>query len=176
VYIGIDVSMGSWMGSHKPRMPTRRILGKEMGMKKILVGVDGSQRAHGVLDASVDLAKLLGAKLLLVRAIGLPPAMPPHVWALEEGSLIDALRHDAEKYLAECVAKVPPELLIGARASIGVPWQAVCDEAKKDDVDLIVVGSHGYSGVDRLLGTTAAKVVNHADRSVLVIRKGHPLP
>jgi universal stress protein F len=145
-------------------------------MKKILVGVDGSPRAGGVLDAAVALAKLLGARVLVVRAIGLPPAMPPHVWALEEGSLIDALRHDAEKYLAECAKKVPPELLVGARASIGVPWQAVCDEAKKENVDLIVVGSHGYSAMDRLLGTTAAKVVNHADRSVLVLRSGHEVP
>jgi nucleotide-binding universal stress UspA family protein len=37
-------------------------------------------------------------------------------------------------------------------------------------VDLIVIGSHGYDALDRLLGTTAAKVVNHADRSVLVVR------
>ncbi len=143
-------------------------------MKKILVGVDGSPRSQGVLDASLALARLLGAKVLLVRSIGLPPAMPPHVWALEEGSLIDALRHDAEAYLKECAARVPPELLMGTHIAIGTPWQALCSEAQKEDVDLIVVGSHGYSGVDRLLGTTAAKVVNHADRSVLVIRASHP--
>ena len=142
-------------------------------MKKIMVGLDGSPKAQSVLDASLALAKLVGGKVLAIRAIGLPPAMPAHVWALEEGSLIDALRHDAEKYLAECAAKIPPELLLGTLTAIGVPWQAVCDEAKKADVDLIVVGSHGYSAVDRLLGTTAAKVVNHADRSVLVVRAGH---
>jgi nucleotide-binding universal stress UspA family protein len=38
------------------------------------------------------------------------------------------------------------------------------------DVDLIVIGSHGYGALDHVLGTTAAKVVNHADRSVLVVR------
>jgi nucleotide-binding universal stress UspA family protein len=143
-------------------------------MKKILVGLDGSPRSEGVLEASIALAKLVGAKLLLVRSIGLPAAMPPHVWALEQGSLMEALRQDAEKYLAECAARVPRELLLAARSSIGVPWQALCDDAKKEGVDLIVVGSHGYSAVDRLLGTTAAKVVNHADRSVLVVRSEHP--
>src|SRR5579862_8506859 len=75
-------------------------------MKKILVGLDGSPRSQGVLDAALALAKLVGAKVFVVRAIGLPPAMPPHVWALEEASLIDALRHDAEKYLAEVAKKV----------------------------------------------------------------------
>ena len=42
--------------------------------------------------------------------------------------------------------------------------------SKVTGADLIVVGSHGYSGIDHLLGTTAARVVNHADRSVLVVR------
>jgi nucleotide-binding universal stress UspA family protein len=145
-------------------------------MKKILVGLDGSPKAQSVLDTALKLAKIAGGKVLAVRAIGLPPAMPAHVWALEEGSLIDALRHDAEKYLAEVAARIPADLLLGTRTAIGVPWQVVCDEAKEADVDLIVVGSHGYSAVDRLLGTTAAKVVNHADRSVLVVRAGHTVP
>jgi nucleotide-binding universal stress UspA family protein len=42
--------------------------------------------------------------------------------------------------------------------------------ATEEDVDLIVIGSHGYHDADRVLGTTAAKVVNHADHSVLVVR------
>ena len=39
------------------------------------------------------------------------------------------------------------------------------------DVDLIVVGSHRYHGLDRVLGTVATKVVNHADRSVFVVHR-----
>jgi nucleotide-binding universal stress UspA family protein len=139
-------------------------------MKSILVCLDGSPRGDAVLDAALALAKLSQAKLLLFRSIGLPPAMPAHVWALEEGDLLGALRGDAEKYLAACAARIPPERLEGTRIAIGVPWQAACQAATEGKVDLIVIGSHGYSGVDRLLGTTAAKVVNHADRSVLVVR------
>jgi nucleotide-binding universal stress UspA family protein len=144
-------------------------------VKTILVCLDGSARAQAVLDAALALATLTGAKLLLFRAIGLPPAMPAHVWALEEGDLVDALRHDAERSLDEYAAGVPPERLAGTRTTIGVPWQAVCQEAREKDVDLVMVGSHGYSAIDRLLGTTAAKVVNHADRSVLVVRGKQPV-
>jgi nucleotide-binding universal stress UspA family protein len=54
--------------------------------------------------------------------------------------------------------------------AVGTPWQAICEMAKTENVDLIMVGSHGYQGLDRLIGTTAAKIVNHADRSVLVVR------
>ena len=35
---------------------------------------------------------------------------------------------------------------------------------------LVIIGSHGYGGIDHLLGTTAARIVNHADRPVLVFR------
>jgi nucleotide-binding universal stress UspA family protein len=53
---------------------------------------------------------------------------------------------------------------------VGVPWEAICAAARDTGADLIVVGSHGYSTLDRFLGTTAAKVVNHAPCSVLVVR------
>ena len=53
---------------------------------------------------------------------------------------------------------------------VGIPWDTICSVAKEEDVDLIVIGSHGYDILDRIVGTTAAKVVNHADRSVLVVR------
>ena len=55
----------------------------------------------------------------------------------------------------------------------GVAWDAICTAAKEVDADLIVIGSHGYGVIDRLLGTTAAKVVNHADRSVYVVHDPH---
>jgi universal stress protein F len=143
-------------------------------MKRLLVCLDGSPCAVDVLDSALALAKLTGSKLHLFRSIGLPAAMPAHVWALAEGNLVDALRHDAEKYLGECASRVDPELLEDTSATIGVAWQAVCDAAREKNVDLIVIGSHGYSAIDRLLGTTAAKVVNHTDRSVLIVRSKHP--
>jgi nucleotide-binding universal stress UspA family protein len=144
-------------------------------MKRILVCLDGSPRAGEVLGSALALAKLTGAKVFLFRSIGLPSAMPAHVWALAEDNLVDALRHDAEGYLEQCAARVPPESLGGTSSTIGVPWQAVCEEARAKEVDLIVIGSHGYSAVDRLLGTTAAKIVNHADRSVFIVR-ANPAP
>jgi universal stress protein F len=139
-------------------------------MKTILVGLDGSTRALGVLAQATSLAKLNGAKLVLMRSFGLPPAMPPHVWALPDGSLIDTLRHDAQTYLDGCAKDVPPALLRDVRVELGVPWQAICQAARAVDADLVVIGAHGFGGVDHLLGTTAAKVVNHIDRPLLVVR------
>jgi universal stress protein F len=139
-------------------------------MGNILVGLDGSPRAPAVLEVAVDLARRSGQKLVLFRSFGVPPEMPPAVWKLDEGSLIENLREHARDYLNECGRKVPKELLGEVRVEVGVPWQAACSAAKGMHADLIVIGSHGYGTVDRLLGTTAAKIVNHAECSVLVVR------
>ena len=60
----------------------------------------------------------------------------------------------------------------GTRSEVVVatPWEALCMCAQAHDADLIVIGSHGYGGLDRVLGTTAARVVNHALCSVFVVR------
>jgi nucleotide-binding universal stress UspA family protein len=140
-------------------------------MKKILVGLDGSPRADGVLARAESLARLTGAKLVLFRCFGIPQTMTL-AWPAYDQPLESALRAQAETYLDACAAKVPPELLGGVRVEAGVPWQTVCAVAVAEGADLIVIGSHGYGGIDHLLGTTAGKIVNHADRSVLVVREG----
>ena len=53
---------------------------------------------------------------------------------------------------------------------VASPWQALCMSAQAHEVELIVIGSHGYGGLDRVLGTTASRVVNHALCSVFVVR------
>jgi nucleotide-binding universal stress UspA family protein len=138
-------------------------------MKTILVGLDGSPRADGVLAYAESLARSMGSKLVLFRSFGIPPDMTL-AWPASDQTLELALRTQAQKYLESCAAKVPSDLLGGVRVDLGVPWQAVCEAARDESVDLIVIGSHGYSGIDHLIGTTAAKIVNHADRSVLVVR------
>jgi nucleotide-binding universal stress UspA family protein len=142
-------------------------------MRRILVGLDGSPRAAGVLDSALALAKAHGGKLTLVRAVGLPPDVPQDFWKATEEPLIDVLCKRAQGYLEECLAHVPTELRAqeAARVAVGVPWQAVCDSARGLHADLVVIGSHGYGGLDRLLGTTAAKIVNHSNCTVLVVRE-----
>ncbi len=144
-------------------------------MHRILVGLDASPRAQGVLDAALDLAKRTGSKIILVRAVGIPIEVPIEAYSMPPQGLENLLREQAQKYIDQLETKVPAELRGGAKVAIGVPWQAICEMAKDENVDLIMIGSHGYQGLDRLIGTTAAKVVNHADRSVLVVRDAQRL-
>jgi nucleotide-binding universal stress UspA family protein len=82
----------------------------------------------------------------------------------------DILVENAKKDVEAQRATVDPSVPARTRVDLGTPWRQILEAAKAEGVDLIVIGSHGYGGLDRLLGTTAAKVVNHAECSVLVIR------
>ena len=104
---------------------------------------------------------------MLLRVIAVPQEFPAAA-ASPPDLLPEALQQSAAAAL---------ERLAGGRAHVraeppmvysGQPWRAILDKAKELDVDLIVVGSHGYGGWDRILGTTSGRVAIHADRSVLV--------
>jgi nucleotide-binding universal stress UspA family protein len=139
-------------------------------MKRILTCLDGSQRAAYVLATAVSLARSTGAKVLLFRAVSIPSELPPQLYSVSPSDLPDILLESAKRDLAELARDVPPDLIDGIEVHVGSPWDAICTAAQAHDADLVVIGSHGYGVLDRILGTTAAKVVNHVDRSVMVVR------
>jgi universal stress protein F len=142
----------------------------EAVMKRLLVGLDGSPRATKVLEAAARLAELAGGKLVLYRAITVSPDLPREVLVETDRRLEDVLLANARDDLARTAAHLRPELVEKVVTAFAIPWDGICRAAREGEVDLIVIGSHGYSGIDRILGTTAGKVVNHADRNVLVVR------
>jgi universal stress protein F len=135
----------------------------------ILVGLDGSPRSPAVLQAAVDLAQRGGQRLVLFRSFGIPPEMPSGIWR-NDGSVVENIRGAMKDYLSDCASTVPSGIVAEIRVEVGVPWKELCATAAGMQADMIVIGSHGYTAVDRLVGTTAAKVVNHAECSVLVVR------
>lgn len=139
-------------------------------MERILVGLDGSLRSKDVLETAINLARKVGGKLVLFRGVGIPIELPPEAYSVPPAALGDLLQDEARRYLQGVAADVPAGLVEEVRVDIGTPWKAVCAAATATKADLIVIGSHGYQGIDRLIGTTAAKVVNHAACSVLVVR------
>jgi len=136
----------------------------------ILVALDGSSRAPTVLAAAARMAELSGSKLLLFRAISVPSDLPREVLNLVDRSLEDLLIGNARADLERFAATLPRDRIERIVTPFATAWDGICRAAREFDVDLIVIGSHGYGGIDRVLGTTAAKVVNHADRNVLVVR------
>lgn len=139
-------------------------------MQRILVALDGSPRQREVLDAAVGLATKLGAKLILFHSVSLPLPLPATALAVSPDQIGGILVESSTGALEELAKSVPATQLERVQVELGVPWRAVCEAARNDGVDLVIIGSHGYGGIDRLLGTTAAKIVDHAPCSVLVVR------
>ncbi len=139
-------------------------------MTTYLVALDSSVRSSQVLADAIVLARGTGAKLVLFRAIGLPSDLPVEAYAMSPDGVVEVLQQRAASELADLAKQIPEGIQFEIRQEIGSSWQAICDAGRAVDASLIVIGSHGYAGLDRLLGTTASRVVNHADRSVLVVR------
>lgn len=142
---------------------------------RILVGLDSSTRAPGVFRAAVEVGARFSATVRPFRAVSVPPEFP----AAAFGSVADPLRTRLTKLALDDIARLaagtievelePPVVRVGDPARLILE---VCNEF---DVDLVVIGSHGYSGLDHVLGTTAAHVANLARCSVLVVheRRSH---
>jgi nucleotide-binding universal stress UspA family protein len=150
--------------------PMARRVNLVRAMKRILVALDSSPRAPLVLERAAKIAAATGAELFLMRAVGLPPELPAEAYRSSPNDLVEMWRQDAVRDLERAARSLDPKIVAHVLVLIGSPWSAICRAARERDVDLLVVGSHGYDAIDHLLGTTAAKVVNHADRSVLVVR------
>jgi len=138
--------------------------------KPILAALDDSSRAEGVLAAACALARTYQAPLILCRVIAMPAVQIAPDGLPVAVDLQGELERRARTELEAFLPRVPAGLATKLVTLLDVPWQGICEAATQQDVGLIVIGSHGYGALDRILGTTAAKVVNHADRSVLVVR------
>ncbi len=139
-------------------------------MKRLLVALDGSERAPRVLEAAARLAALASAQLVLYRAINIPPELPIDLFTVSDLSIEDVLKGKAHEALGRMASTLPAGMLESIMTDFAIPWDGVVRAGRARDADLIVIGSHGFRGLDHVLGTTAAKVVNHADRNVLVVR------
>ena len=136
--------------------------------KKIMVGYDGTKFSDCALKEAIALAKESGAKLLLVTAPEINvelQAMAPETNELME----EKARTDLEMAAAKVKkAGLTCETKIVVTTSA---QEALVATAKKNKIDLIVLGTHGRTGLVRLLmGSTTARVIGHAHCSVLVVR------
>jgi nucleotide-binding universal stress UspA family protein len=137
-------------------------------IRRILVALDDSHRGPGVVAAAVEIGERFGATLFAVQAIQLPPEFPPSAHVVESDPLPSHLERVALERLRALIAGAggtwaEPLVRRGQAARV------ILDAAEENDVDLMVLGSHGYIGIDRLLGTNAAKVANLAQRNVLIV-------
>jgi nucleotide-binding universal stress UspA family protein len=140
--------------------------------KKILVATDGSENARRAASYGVNIAKATGAEVHALYIISTQHAVTTRTvmgWseAFEEylankGGVAIA---DVEKLGKEAGVKVEPVFLKG------IPADKILEYAEENNIDLIVMGTHGLTGIKRfLIGSVAESVVRHSKAPVMVIR------
>jgi nucleotide-binding universal stress UspA family protein len=135
----------------------------------ILVALDGSTRASGVFDAAATLARALQAKLVLYRALVMPPDYSPAGVTRGPDELPAYLEKEAHAEFLALQLRAPEVACDIRIEESDQPWRSILAAGEAVNARLIVLGSHGFHGWDRMLGTTAGKVANRALRNVMII-------
>ncbi len=137
------------------------------GFEKLLVATDGSEFSKAAINEAIDIAKACSSKLFVLSVIEMNPeyeAIAPKLMEKAEKEIkrhLDSVKSKAEKEGVEC------EIIVHQGEE---PYQYIIDEAVKRKVKTIVMGSHGRTGLKRLMmGSVTARVIGHAPCRVLVI-------
>lgn len=148
-----------------------------MMFKRILVPLDGSDLAEQAVAAALPLAEACGADLLLLRSVFLVNMTMPvyaheYNWAWPEYSR-EAVRAEARTYLDEVSERFATgPVTVEPVVTEGDPASDIVDTAVQHDVDLIVMSTHGWSGMKRwLIGSVTERVLESAPCPVLVARR-----
>lgn len=141
-------------------------------IRKILVPVDFSRNSCKVLRSAGGLAKSFEAQLAVVFVVqsfdDYSGFFVPHVpiSQLEEEMVLNA-EDKMQSFVKECLE---PETPVQTRVLAGDVAETIVDHATDIGIDLIVIGTHGYKGMERVLfGSVAEKVVKTAPCPVLTI-------
>jgi len=142
------------------------------GVKRIVYGTDFSGQAAAAERQAIELAKALGAELVLAY-VGTDAALwREGVYTPEVRAVVEGQRKWAADALAARAATLAGEG-VKARAvvRVGVAWEEIVDLADEEHADMIVMGTQGRTGLERLLlGSVAERVIRQAPCPVLTVR------
>ncbi len=139
---------------------------------RILVATDGSDAAEAAVEEATDLADDQAAELHVLNVV--------EVQAVESMGPSPAATAESMEQAGERAVAGAVELAEGAGVSAvegatirGLPHEEIVGYVEEHDIDLVVLGTHGRTGLDRLLlGSVAEKVVRLSSAPVLTVRSG----
>jgi nucleotide-binding universal stress UspA family protein len=139
-------------------------------IKNILVAVDFSDFSKAAVRYAVFLGETFGAKLTLAHSVE-PCIYPEDLSAGFTSEEVDARWIKEHQEKMETLRKtIQPEIVSTVVVSKGTAWNEIVTIAKSSKADLIVVGTHGRTGLKHaLMGSTAERIVRHAACPVLVV-------
>ncbi|WP_180112158.1 universal stress protein [Acinetobacter sp. YH12131] len=146
-----------------------------MAYQNILVPVDGSETSFAAVAKAAELAKAFGSKITVVQVLTLDPYIAAeYITANQTNDLIERARASIVKTLEETKQKFTEQ---GVEAETKllegqVIAREISNAAKELNADLIVIGSHGRTGLKKLfLGSVAQSILSEGTTPVLVVRQ-----
>jgi nucleotide-binding universal stress UspA family protein len=146
----------------------------EPEIKKILVPIDFSDYSKSALKYAVSFAKRFNAELHLIYVV--EPIIYPPDFSMGQIA-IPTLDMEMDKRAIEELKKlsekeIPKELTANNIVKTGKPFIEIIETANEQDIDLIIIATHGHTGMEHILfGSTAEKVVRKAPCPVLTLRE-----
>lgn len=138
-----------------------------LGFKKLLIATDGSKSAMSAIQEAIRLAKTYSSKLYVLSVIEVNPEYAAIASTLVEKSGVKTRKH------LEAIKKQALKSGVDCKTIVHQgeePYRFIVDEARKNKVDMIIIGSHGRSGIKRLMmGSVTSRVIGHTKCKVLVV-------
>jgi nucleotide-binding universal stress UspA family protein len=150
-------------------------------ISSILWPSDGEKPSFMALKAAVEIAREFNARLYALRVVNqVPPLVlgtayvPMDIKAFDVPSYQQELVKTAEADLSQAVkGNVPPEIEVVVNVEVGFPAEVINDFAQKNNIDLIIMATHGRKGFSRLMiGSVAEKTIRHSSIPILVLPTG----
>lgn len=141
-------------------------------IRRILVPIDFSIPSRKSLEYAAPFAKHFGAEIVLVHVVE-PSIYPADFSATQVGfpNVDEELRRHGREELATLVDKVKTTVPARSIIRTGRAFLEITRVAKEEQVDLIIIASHGHTGVEHIFfGSTAEKVVRKSPCPVMVLR------
>ena len=149
-----------------------------MLVQHVLVPIDFSSTADRALEYAIALAQQLQARLTLLHVLHLTPLAMGETATGMTATYLEAQETEAQQLLQASLDRVQHAGLQGDSLLVqGTPTQTIVDTAGEQGVDLIIMGTHGRTGLAHVfLGSVAEHVIRQAPCPVLVIRKAPDTP
>ena len=145
-----------------------------MTIHRILYATDFSSISEPAWDSAKQFARLFGAEVVLLHVVPPPPVLPTEGYFPPElyDELIQSARREAEAGFDRLLASVAGSgINVRIHLEDGPPAQRILEVAAKEAADLLIVGTHGRTGLKHFfLGSVVERVIRHAHCPVLVVR------
>ena len=153
-----------------------------MTIQKILIGIDDSKYAEHAAEYGFDIARKFSAAVGLVNIVE-PVAMPQMGAGIdpvmgnttigtgfEEMEILEIQKNQSENIVDQAIKKFAGDMIVTHFNDYGSTADGIISCSKEFEADLIVIGTHSRSGLDRfLMGSVAEHVVRHSEVPVLVV-------